>query len=178
MPDFIAFDVETPNRWGNRICSIGLSYIQNGAVAWTKNYLINPETAFDIRNSWIHGIYEEDVAQCPAFPEVWREIRPLFFSGVAVAHNAAFDLRVLRQTLASYDIEEPPLSYVCTLCISRREIKGLPNYRLPTLCQYVGCDLLHHDSGSDSRGCAEILCFLLRRGLDVGQYIRKFSLTE
>lgn len=174
----IAFDVETPNLRNNRICSIGISIIENGCVTDTKTFLVNPECEFDRKNIEIHGIYPEDVINVPTFDVLWKEIAPLFRGNLIVAHNATFDLCVLKKTLSAYGIIEGPLYFVCTMKIARDVLYFLENYKLPTLCNYYGIALNHHDAGSDSSACAEILCKLLESGLDLNEFIAAYSLAE
>ena len=92
MARFIAFDVETPNRFSDRMSAIGISVIENGAVADSYYSLVNPETHFDYFNVQLTGISEASVRHAPTFPEVWEEIAPLMESGLLVAHNAVFDM--------------------------------------------------------------------------------------
>ena len=174
MRHIVAFDVETPNRYNNRICSIGLTVINDGAITETLYYLINPEAEFDRANIMIHGIKPIDVLDAPVFTEVWDEIREYFRSSLITAHNATFDLCVLINTLQAYGISESKTNYVCTLQMARNTIKDVENYRLPTLCKYAGIELQHHNALSDSYGCAELLRHLLNSGVTLDDYIRTF----
>ena len=47
MDRIIAFDVETPNSYNDRMSSIGIAVIQNGQIFRTWSTLVNPETHFD-----------------------------------------------------------------------------------------------------------------------------------
>ena len=178
MSRFVAFDVETPNTFHSRICAVGLTVVENGKVLDTVSFLVNPETDFSWANTRIHGISEYDVLYAPTFPELWRELGPLLRSGVVAAHNAAFDMRVLRETLNSYEIYEPPLSGVCTLRLSRKFLPGSPNYRLDTLCGRYGIPLRHHDAGSDSAACAELLALIEGSGANLSSYIKNYPMQE
>ena len=173
----VALDIETPNRYHNRICSMGLSIIVDGIIVNTRHYFINPETEFDPANINIHGIQPADVREAPTFPNVWGEISELISSCIIVAHNATFDLCVLRKTLQAYRIFESVIQYACTLEIARNNLTNLENYRLPTLCRYAGIELHHHDAESDSLGCAKLLCNLLDSGIQLASYVRPFDLT-
>ena len=50
MSRFIVFDVETPNRYCNRICAIGIAVIEDGVIVDEFYSLVNPETSFDYFN--------------------------------------------------------------------------------------------------------------------------------
>ena len=68
------FDVETPNRRNDRICSIGAVVTdQDGTVVEKKSYLVNPESSFDDINVRIHGIAPVDVRNAKTFPELWYD---------------------------------------------------------------------------------------------------------
>lgn len=172
----VVFDVETPNFNNDRICSIGITIIEDDKVVSNVNYLVNPECGFDYRNINIHGIRPEDVVSAPKFPEIWKMIREDFLSSLLVAHNAIFDLGVLKKTLYYYGFEEPLVYYVDTLKIARVMLKDTVNHKLPTLCGYYDIELNHHDSGSDSNACAELLLNLINGGAVIDSYIRKYCL--
>ena len=170
----VAFDVETPNMRNDTICSIGISVFEEGALREEGHYLVDPETDFDATNIWIHGIRPEDVAQAPTFPELWPLIGPVLHSGIAVAHNAAFDLGVLRKLFLRYDMEENQIIYICTCRMTRKLLPSLPDHRLPTICRAYGISLDHHDAGSDSRACGEIFQRLLAQGAKMEPFLREY----
>lgn len=178
MSQIVAFDVETPNRYNNRICSIGLTIINDGIITNTIHYLINPETDFDKVNIQIHGIKPSDVSNAPIFPEVWNEIAKLFRSSLITAHNATFDLCVLRKTLRAYEINESKINYVCTLQMASSIISDTENYKLPTLARYIGVDLEHHNAQSDCLCCAKILLVLLNSGVNLDKYMKAFDFAQ
>ncbi|NLT40119.1 MAG: hypothetical protein GXX89_06595 [Clostridiales bacterium] len=175
MERITAFDVETPNMRNDRICSLGYAVIEGGEIARTWYTLVDPECCFDSRNVQIHGIRPEDVRGAPAFPAVWDEIGPLFRSGILAAHNALFDLGVLRKTLRYYGIEASSVRYVDTLAMSRAALKG-GSHGLAALCERLGIRLDHHNAASDSLACAEILLILDENGTEPGRFVRTYRL--
>ena len=177
MPRYIAFDVETPNRYNNRMSAIGITVVEDGFVADEFYSLVNPESGFDWFNTRLTGISEELVAQEPTFPELWPQIEPLMDSGILVAHNAAFDMGVLKRCLQGYGIRwKRSAPYLCTVQMGRRILPGM-SHKLDVLCAYYGLDLDHHHAGSDSRACAEILIRYMESGADVRSFIRTYSLV-
>ena len=173
----IAFDVETPNRYGNSICSIGITISEPGKAPVSRQYLVNPEADFEYINIRIHGIYPEDVEFSPTFPELWQVIGPVMNSGVLAAHNAAFGLRVLRGLFGRYGIEQKPLPYICSCQTSRKILKNMPNHKLDTICRGLGIPLCHHDAGSDSLACAEILRRFMASGICLEPYLRLYDFS-
>ena len=115
MYRYVAFDVETPNRYNNRMSAIGISVIEGGRITEEFFSYLNPETFFDYFNTRLTGISEKTVADAPTFPELWERIAPLMSSGILVAHNAAFDLGVLKKCLSDYGIPwKGSVHYCCT----------------------------------------------------------------
>ena len=167
MSRFIIFDVETPNYRCNRMSAIGITVLEDGVVTNEFSSLINPETDFDAFNIRLTGIDEELVRDAPTFPELWPQIEPLMSSGLLVAHNAVFDLGVLKKCLDYYEIDWKPYArYLCTVQMGRRILPGM-SHKLNTLCDYYGIALNHHHAESDSHACAEILLRYLESGADV-----------
>ncbi len=160
---YTAFDVETPNRNNNSLCSIGIVHVENGEVTFEKEYLVNPEADFDYGNILIHGITEEMVENAPTFPAVWKEIAP-YFNGLLLAHNATFDLGVIRASLDRHDLMIPKMCYVCTVALSRRHIprEVFGSHKLNALCSGLGIPLLHHNALSDADACRRIFEYLVR----------------
>ncbi|MEL1196546.1 exonuclease domain-containing protein, partial [Staphylococcus epidermidis] len=80
-------------------CSLALVVVRNDQIVDSFYTLIKPETYFSSRNTQIHGIHEADVAQAPKFNQVWPHIAPFFTPNkLVVAHNANFDIGVLKST--------------------------------------------------------------------------------
>ena len=178
MSRFIIFDVETPNYRCNRMSAIGITVLEDGVVTNEFSSLINPETDFDAFNIRLTGIDEELVRDAPTCPELWPQIEPLMSSGLLVAHNAVFDLGVLKKCLDYYEIDWKPYArYLCTVQMGRRILPGM-SHKLNTLCDYYGIALNHHHADSDSHACAEILLRYLESGADVRQHIRTYPFRK
>jgi len=178
MPRFIAFDVETPNHLSNRMSAIGITVIEDGTIKDELYSLVNPETYFEYFNTRLTGISEETVKDAPTFPELWPEIEPLMSGGLLVAHNAVFDMSVLKKCLQHYEIDwKPYVRYICTVQMGRRILPGI-SHKLDVLCDYYGIELDHHQAASDSRACAKILLRYLEQGADIRKSIRTCSLNK
>ena len=172
---YVVFDVETPNRYNNRMSAIGIAVIEDGQIVDTFYSLIDPEQPFDYFNSVLTGINEETVFDAPSFPEVWEQIEPIMSSGILVAHNASFDIGVLRRCLESYEIEWTPyVKGICTVIMGRSLLPGI-SHRLNDMCDYYGICLNHHQADSDSHACAEILLRYIENGADPAKYIRTYK---
>ncbi len=176
MERFVVFDVETPNFRNDRMSAIGVSVVEAGQIVWEYDTLVNPETFFSSFNVRLTGITPEAAAEAPAFPEVWRALRPVFDTGTLAAHNAPFDMGVLSKCLGHYGIFwKPEAPYVCTCQLARRCYPFLPDKKLNTLCTYLDIALDHHRAGSDAHAAALLLADELTR-VDIEEFRRRWYL--
>ena len=174
---YVAFDVETPNRYNSRMSAIGISVVEDGRIVREFYSLVDPEQPFDWFNSQLTGINEETVFDAPSFPELWPEIEPLLSSGVLAAHNASFDIGVLRKCLESYEIAwKPYVRGVCTVTMGRSLLPGI-SHKLNDLCEHYGICLNHHRADSDSHACAEILIRYMESGAEPEKFIRSYRMV-
>ena len=73
-------------------------------------------------------------------------------------YNAPFDTRVLRATLAKYELQADPYLSIDTVRTSRKFYPQLPNHKLDTVAQALNIQLQHHHHAlADTIACAEIL---------------------
>ncbi|WP_455025218.1 3'-5' exonuclease [Oribacterium sinus] len=178
MARFIVFDVETPNRKNNRISAIGITVVEEGKISKEFYSLVNPEADFDYFNVKLTGISKSGVKDAPTFPELWQQIEPLFSDGMLVAHNASFDMNVLKNCLLDYEIDWKPYArYLCTVKMGRSLFPDR-SHKLNMVCEHFGIPLNHHRADSDSRACAEILLRYLKAGAEVKDFIRTCSFKK
>ncbi len=156
--DFITIDFETATVDRNSPCEIGLTFVKNNQIKEVKSWLIKPECYpdFDGFNISIHGITPKDVMNSPEFDELWQELHPIISGKFLIAHNAGFDMSVLRKTLETYDLPFPDLQYSCSYIFSKKVWEGLPAYDLKTLCRVNEIPLVHHRAGPDSEATAKL----------------------
>lgn len=156
--DFIAIDFETANEKRSSPCALGITVIKNNKVVEEKYWLIKPkELRFEPINIWIHGIKKSDVINSKEFDELWTSIMPYFENNYVLAHNASFDISVLRNTLDLYGIKYPKFKYCCTMLMSKNFFDYLDNAKLNTVSNHLGFKLNHHNASSDASGCANIM---------------------
>lgn len=177
MYRYVVFDVETPNRYNNRMSAIGIAVIEDGQITEEFFSYVNPETFFDYFNTQLTGISERTVADAPAFPDLWAQIEPILSSGILVAHNAVFDLGVLKKCLLDYGIPwKESVRYCCTARMGRVLLPDM-RHRLNDLSEYYGIALDHHKADSDSHACAEILLQYFLSGADERKFIRTYRMV-
>ena len=156
--NFVAIDFETANEKRNSPCSIGIVVVKDGEIVEKIHQLIKPkEMRFTPLNIGIHGIRPTMVENELEFDEVWEKIKGYFNNSLVIAHNAAFDISVLRKTLELYNIEAPSFNYICTMKISRNFYNALDDAKLNTVNNFLGYEFNHHDALADALACSNIL---------------------
>ena len=167
MPlDFTAIDFETANSSPASACAVGLVRVRAGRVVAKAGWLIRPPAGhneFNPFNTRIHGIRVEDVAGAAEWTDQLDALCAFAGADVLVAHNAGFDMNVLRRACAATGDECPPYRYLCTLQLARKSYV-LDSYRLPLAAAEAGfSDFAHHDATADAEACAHIVIDTARR---------------
>ena len=159
LKNFTAIDFETANVKATSACSIGLVKVENGIIVKEFSHLIKPQPNYFIPSFIdIHNITKNMVSDAPLFGELWPDIREMIEDADAlVAHNAVFDIRVLRSCLELEMIRSYIPDNYCTVKLAKKYLDFLPNHKLNTVCNYFNIELDHHEALSDARGCAKIV---------------------
>lgn len=164
MHDFIAIDFETANSKRDSACEVGIVAVEGFAIVETFQSLIRPTTGtFNPINVSIHGITADMVRNERTLDELWGDISCYFEPSVpVVAHNAAFDMSVLRAS-CSYDIPDiPDFYYADSMNIAAPFVRGKKT--LVNCAEKLGiCVKQHHDALDDARVCAEICIEAFKR---------------
>jgi len=163
MLNFTTIDFETANSYRGSPCSVGLVRVRNGQIVDSRHWLIRPPEGADWFDGWnvsIHRITPEMVRDAPRWKEVLPSIVEFLGDDVVVAHNAGFDLGVVRYACALDNIEWPEIRFLCTLVMARRAM-ALPTYRLPFLAETMGISFDdHHNPLADATAVAEVVARL------------------
>jgi len=155
---WVAIDFETATRERASACALGIAVIEGGRIVETRDWLMRPPgNRFEWMNTRVHGIDARTVAREPGFGGVWPEIEPYLSGAALLAHNASFDMAVLRASLGALGLDPPRVvGYHCTVAMARTAWPDLSDHRLPTVSRHCGFELNHHDAGSDAHACAAI----------------------
>lgn len=163
---FTAIDFETANGHGASACSVGLAKVVDGTVVDRLALLIRPPLGYDEFLGWnvrVHGIRPAMVADAPELPQLLPEILAFTGGDALAAHNAGFDMGVLRAACRVHGLPLPGLDYLCSLRIARRTWR-LDSYRLPDAAFAAGFESFrHHDALADAEACAAIVLGAARR---------------
>ncbi|NQX11289.1 3'-5' exoribonuclease [Microbacteriaceae bacterium VKM Ac-2855] len=167
MPiDFTAIDFETANSHGASACSVGLVKVRDGRVVDRAGWFIRPPYGYDDFLEWntrIHGIRKDDVSNALGWAEQLGDLMAFADGDHLVAHNAGFDMSVIKSASAAVEIECPEYEYLCSLQLARKTYT-LDSYRLPVVAMAAGFeDFKHHDASADAEACAAIVVHAARR---------------
>lgn len=159
----LAIDFETANSTRGSVCSLGYALFQNDEIE-NREYLIDPEEEFDWYNVQIHGITPEKVEGKKKFPEVWSEVnKHIDENTLVIAHNASFDMSVIRYTCDKYQIKYPEFDYVCTWKMSKKYYDKYPTYSLDYIAKQLRVEFIHHNAKEDAYVCLKIFFDIIKR---------------
>lgn len=139
---YIVADVESSglSPQYHRIVSVAAS-----CAGETFSELVNPGQPIPAAATAIHGIRNEDVRGAPTWNDVgrrfwaWVRERAIHNDGriVLVAHNCAFDTRMIRAECERHAIEVPEFTAVDTLKIAKSVLPNLANFKQCTVYEHL-----------------------------------------
>ncbi|KRG08849.1 3'-5' exonuclease [Staphylococcus sp. NAM3COL9] len=172
---FIALDFETANGKRTSICSIGMVKVVDHQITESFYTLVNPNDYFSQQNIAVHGIQPDEVYDAPTFKKVYPFMMQFIDDLPVVAHNAAFDMSVLHESIKAIGSDTPNIKYFCSLQLSRRTIEN-QRYGLNYMMQYYNLDFHgHHDALNDAKACAMITFRLLKHYDDLNSMLNIYG---
>lgn len=172
MMNFAAIDFETATSARNSACSVAVVEIGEGRLIDSYYTLIRPPlNLYNPFNTRIHGLRERDTENAPDFGEIWPELSEHLQGRIVVAHNASFDMSVLRSCLMDFSLPLPDFRYCDTVQMSKKVWPELKNHKLGTMGKFLKVKFHHHNALDDARACAAI-------PLAAGQKLEQGSLPE
>ena len=156
--NYVAIDFETAACRMDSACALGLVRFDSEGTELESWYsLIRPPVLqFDDVCTQVHHLSPLDITKAPTLKELWPEIREFIKNDPLVAHNAQFDMNVLRHTLVAWDLDVPSYKYFCTLSLSRNLWKGRRSYKLTSLAEDMGWEYDAHNALADAEVCGKL----------------------
>ena len=156
---FTAIDFETATGHPESACAVGIVTVNDGIIVEEYYTLIQPpNNEYWYRNIMVHGIKPIETLDGKTFDQLFPEIQKRLFGRKIVAHNEAFDRRVLTKTMQAYGLYYDELEiadmWECTCKIYRR--KGYKPANLKHCSELNNIELVHHEALSDARACAKL----------------------
>ncbi len=162
---WVAIDFETANEHRGSPCAVGMTKVIDGHIADTWGTLIQPPAGLRVFNPFniaIHGITAADVVSAPGWKAALADIVAFTDGLPLVAHNAGFDMSVIRAACDADGMAWPELRYTCSQVVARRTWKLL-SYSLPYCADAAGVAFAdHHNAGADATAAAEVMLAALR----------------
>jgi DNA polymerase-3 subunit epsilon len=163
---FTVFDTETTGldpRGGDEIISIGAVRIVNGRLLPSDRFeqYVNPRRPLSRASIQIHGIREEMLRNQPSIEEVLPRFHRFAANTILVAHNAAFDMRMLQMKEAATGLRfiNPVLD---TLLLSAVVHPAHKQHNLTTIARRLGIEIQgRHTAIGDALATGDMFLKLL-----------------
>ena len=164
--EFIALDTETNGLARERceLTEVGAVLVGGGELhdRWSSLVGVGEPLGRGIQR--FTGITQQMVDEAPPPEAVLPQLAKLLQGRVLVAHNAAFDTRVLRQAFARAALDWPDPPVLCTVALARRFAPLQRRRGLASLADALGIEVGEtHRALPDAETCARVLCALLPR---------------
>jgi DNA polymerase-3 subunit epsilon len=164
--EFVALDTET-NGYGGDLCEmteVGAVLVGGGELHETYDSLVRVERPLPRGIQRFTGITQGMVDGAPPPEEVLPEIADLLEGRVLLAHNARFDVGVLRQAFERAGLDWPKPPVVCTVALARRFAPLVRKRGLASLAGSLGIEVDEvHRALPDALTCARVFCALFPR---------------
>jgi DNA polymerase-3 subunit epsilon len=161
--EFVALDTET-NGYGGDLCEmteVGAVLVGGGELHETYDSLVRIERPLSRGIQRFTGITQGMVDGAPPPEEVLPELAEMLAGRVLVAHNARFDVGVLRQAFERAGMDWPKPPVICTVALARRFAPLVRKRGLASLAGSLGIDVDEvHRALPDALTCARVFCAL------------------
>ena len=180
--NFTVFDTETTGldpRGGDAIISIGAVRVVNGRLLPTEtiHQLVDPRRPVSELSTRYHGIDNSMLVGMPSIETVLPYFERFARDTVLVAHNAAFDMRMLQMQEQTTGIRftNPVLD---TMHLSAIVHPAHHDHSLESIAQRLGVSITkRHDALGDAMATAEIFLKIIPLLNEKGIYTLKDALT-
>jgi DNA polymerase-3 subunit epsilon len=165
--EFVVFDTETTGlnpSGGDRIISISGVRVRGGKVLKVDTFhsLVDPRMEIPAESIKIHGITQSMVEDAPTIRQVLPQFNEWVGNAVLVAHNAAFDMKMLEVSTEGRELPILSNPVLDTLFLSYGAHRDLVGHSLDAMADRMGIVIEgRHTSLGDAIATAEILVRLI-----------------
>ncbi|MBQ8522467.1 MAG: hypothetical protein IJ458_02245 [Clostridia bacterium] len=161
--DYVVFDFETTGLESakDEIIEIGAVKISKGKIVSTFSTFVKPSVPIPAEITELTHITEDMVADAPAINYVLPDFYKYCYGCALVAQNIAFDYGFLSAIGKKmlYNFDNPQYD---TMIMARNKLRGLKNYKLGTICDYLGVSLVGaHRAVNDCLATAKVFLKLV-----------------
>jgi len=164
--EFLVVDTETNGLGGDacELTEVGTVLVGGGELHDRWASLVRTAMPLGRGIQYFTGITQQMVDQAPSLEAVLPLVDRGLRGRVMVAHNAAFDRRVLRQSFERIGLEWPDPPVLCTAALARTLLPLQRVRRLEALADALSIEVaLVHRALADAETCARVLCALFAR---------------
>jgi DNA polymerase-3 subunit epsilon len=161
--EFVAVDVETNGLAGDdcELTEVGAVLVGGGELHDEFDSLVRVRRPLSRGIERFTGITQAMVDTAPEPRAVVERLAPMLDGRVLIAHNAAFDRRVLRQAFESEGLDWPDPPALCTVAMARKLAPLAGKRKLVPLAESLGIEPEGaHRALVDARTCALVFCAL------------------
>jgi DNA polymerase-3 subunit epsilon len=164
--EFLVVDTETNGRAGDdcELTEVGAVLVGGGELHERWETLVSARAPLSRAIQRFTQISQQMVDAAPPAEAVLPDLADQLEGRVLVAHNAAFDRRVLRQAFARAELPWPDPPVLCTVALARRFAPLARQRRLAALADALGIEVeTTHRALADAETCARVFCALFGR---------------
>lgn len=174
----VFFDLETTgiNIASDRIVEISIIKVSPNGEEFRKTFRINPEMPIPPQSTAVHGISDADVADCPKFKQLAKELIKIFADADIAGYNSnKFDVPLLAEEFirAGVDFDLKKRNFVDVMSIF---MKKEPRNLSAAYKFYCNADLENaHSANADTEATYEVFKAQVDRYSDIGNDIQEIS---
>ena len=174
----VFFDLETTgvNITTDRVVEISVVKVFPNGEEMRKTYRINPEMPIPPQATAVHKITDADVANCPTFKQMAKELVKIFSDADIAGYNSnKFDVPLLAEEFirAGVDFDLKKRNFVDVMSIF---MKKEPRNLSAAYKFYCNGDLENaHSANADTEATYEVFKAQVERYTDIGNDIQEIS---
>jgi DNA polymerase-3 subunit epsilon len=164
--EFLVVDTETNGRAGDacELTEVGAVLVGGGELHDRWETLVAGVVPLSRAIQRFTQITQDMVDAAPPAEAALPDLAELLSGRVLVAHNAAFDRRVLAQAFHRAEVPWPDPPALCTVALARRFAPLARQRRLAALADALGVEVeTTHRALADAETCARVFCALFGR---------------
>ena len=164
--EFLVVDTETNGHTGDacELTEVGAVLVGGGELHDRWETLVGGVAPLSRSIQRFTQITQQMVDAAPPAQAVLPDLAEQLQGRVLVAHNAAFDRRVLRQAFDRAGLQWPDPPALCTVALARRFAPLVRQRRLAALADALGVEVeVTHRALADAETCARVFCALFGR---------------
>jgi len=160
-------DTETTGLHADaRIVEISAAWVdlRTATIERIASELINPCVPIPAATSLIHGIYDRDVRGKGTIQGTLPRVLEFIGAGPVVAHNAKYDLRVIRREAERVRVRLPgQVPVYCSMKAAKKAFPGQASYRLDALATSLSITVTGaHRAKADVQTTAQLIARCVR----------------